>query len=1088
MYNRDMCVDEASMEKRGVYMANENSENLLIEQPTIALFGELGYRTLNASSERNRLGPKSMLGRETLEEVVLERELAKALQRLNPTLSQEALRLANDELTRSRAMLTIEYASREVYKLLKDGVPVKYVNDEGDEVEELVRVIDWQEPTNNDFLLVSQLTILGELYTRRPDLIGFVNGLPLVFCELKTAHRPVEDAYNDNLTDYKKTIPQLFWYNALVILSNGRKSLLGSITAELPHFFEWKRIEEEDETPTIALETMIRGTCDKRRLLDIVENFTLFSEASGKLTKILARNHQYLGVNNVIEAVHGIRNNHGRLGVFWHTQGSGKSYSMIFFSQKVLRKIQDNWTFVIVTDRNDLDNQIYKNFADSGTITEPEEAVRAADGEHLKELLRADHRVIFTLIQKFRVEKGETYPELSTRSNIIVMTDEAHRSQYDALARNMRTALPHAAFIGFTGTPLMSESEEQTREVFGDYVSVYNFRDSIEDGTTVPLYYENRIPEVEFINTSFNDEMERVIEEAELDEQQEQRLQREFVREYQIITSDDRLEKVAEDIVKQFMGRGRLTEDKAMVVSIDKITTVRMYDKVQKYWQRYRDDLEAQLGRSNDPADRGVLAAKIAYMNDTDMAVMISPSQNEDTIFAKRGLDILPHRRRIVKEPLETKFKDSKDSLRIVFVCAMWITGFDVPSLSTIYLDKPMRNHTLMQAIARANRVFLDKPNGLIVDYVGIFRNLQKALAIYGSESGGGVAEGDLPVQDKEELVGLLKQQMTDLVVYCQQQGFDPLSVIQQQGFQRVPWLDDAEDAMLQNDDVKRDFMTRARLVMQLYKAILPHPQANDYKALYDIFASLVVVIRKHTTNQEDLVSVMAEVEKLVDASIMARRYVIREYKEASSEYATGQYLDLSKIDFEALREKFETAHKHTEAEKLRTAIASKLKDMIKLNKGRIDYQQKFERIIEDYNSGSSNTTEYYQQLLDFIHDGLQPEEQRHITEHLTEEELTVFDMLMESEINGVDLTDQEKEQVKKVVRDLLATLKREKLVLDWRKKQQAKAAVSNTIRATLRSQLPPAYSPELREMKWHELFHHIQEAYEGEGKSIYAA
>ena len=690
---------------------NENSENLLIEQPTIALFAELGYKTVNAFQEKYRLGPKSLLGRETLDEVVLVRDLRKALQRLNPTLPPDALRLALDELTRSRAMLTPAYANREVYQLLKDGVPVKYTNDDGDPIEERVRVIDWKEHTNNDFLLVSQLTIQGDLYTRRPDLIGFVNGLPLIFCELKTSHRRVEDAYSGNLTDYKKVIPQLFWYNALVILSNGSKSLLGSITAELHQFMEWKRIESEDEAAAISLETMIRGTCDRRRLLDIVENFTLFKSVSGGLIKILARNHQYLGVNNAIEAVHGIRNNQGRLGVFWHTQGSGKSYSMIFFSQKVLRKIGDNWTFLIVTDRNDLDTQIYDNFADTGAITELE--VRASDGEALKDLLRADHRVIFTLIQKFHVEKGQTYPELSTRSNIIVITDEAHRSQYDALAHNMRTALPHAAFIGFTGTPLMTDSEEETKQVFGDYVSVYNFRQSIEDGTTVALYYENRIPEVEFINTSFNDAMERVLEEAGLDEQQEQRLQREFVREYQVITSDDRLEKVAEDIVKQFMGRGRLEEDKAMVVSIDKLTTVRMYDKVQKHWRDYLTDLQEQQRQSKDAEEKAVLAKKINYMLETDMAVMLSSAQNEDTFFAQKGLDIIPHRRRIVNGKLEEKFKNEKDPLRIIFVCAMWITGFDVPSLSTIYLDKPMRNHTLMQTIARANRVFQDKRNGL---------------------------------------------------------------------------------------------------------------------------------------------------------------------------------------------------------------------------------------------------------------------------------------------------------------------------------------------------------------------------------------
>ena len=1066
-------------------MPNEQSEDLLVEQPAIALFAELGYTTVNAFRERNRLGPRSMLGRETLHEVVLTRELRAALRRLNPTLPDVALALALDELTRSRAVLSIVQANREVYQLLKDGVPVKFTDDAGDERAELVRVIDWRIPAHNTFTLVSQLTIMGDLYTRRPDLIGYVNGLPLVFCELKTAHRRVEDAYNNNLTDYKNVIPQLFWYNALVILSNGSKSLLGSITSELTHFVEWKRVESEDEDAAVSLETMVRGTCDKRRLLDLVENFVLYKNAGGDLVKLIAKNHQYLGVNNAIEAVRGIRNNQGRLGVFWHTQGSGKSYSMVFFAQKVLRTIGDNWTFVIVTDRDDLDTQIYKNFAGTGAVTEPESAIRAASGEHLKELLRADHRIVFTLIQKFHVEPGRTYPELSTRANIIVMTDEAHRSQYDTLARNMRTALPKAAFIGFTGTPLIAESEEQTRLVFGDYVSVYNFRQAIEDGTTVALYYENRIPEVEFINTAFNAKMEQLLEEAGLDDAQEQRLQREFVREYQVITNNDRLEKVAADIVKQFMGRGRLEEDKAMVVSIDKVTTVRMYNKVQAHWVAYSAELQAQRAANGDPDERAALDAKITYMHETDMAVMLSGGQNEGAIFAQKGLAIEPHRRRIVKEDLEGKFKDAKDPLRIIFVCAMWITGFDVPSLSTIYLDKPMRNHTLMQTIARANRVFGDKHNGLIVDYVGIFRNLQKALAVYGSGSGGGIVAGDLPVEAKEELVKHLKQELEGLVIFCQEQDFDPLERVSTQNFGRVGWLDDAENKLVATEEIKRKFLAKARLVMQLYKAILPHPQANDYKALYDIFASLVVRIRGLVAGQDDITGVMAEVERLVGSSIAARRYIIR---ESTAPYDEGRYLDLGKIDFEALRAKFETAYKHTEVEKLKSAIVSKLRGMVKLNKGRIDYQEKFERIIEEYNNGSSNVNEHYEQLIDFVRDGLQVEEQRHLREGLSEEELAVFDMLMKSEQNGVSLTVKEREQVKGIVRDLLVVIKQSKLTLDWRKKQREQADVKLTVRDTLRASLPAAYSDDLRELKWNEIFQHIYESYDGDGKSIYAA
>jgi type I restriction enzyme R subunit len=324
---------------------------------------------------------------------------------------------------------------------------------------ETVRVIDWNNPKNNDYFLASQLWISGEIYNRRADLVGFVNGLPLVFLELKASHKRLEYAFQNNFHDYENTIPQLFWYNAIVILSNGSKSRIGSITSEWEHFSEWKKINKEGEEGIVSLETIIRGTCDPAKLLDLVENFILYWETTGGLAKILAKNHQYLGVNNVLQAVQKVKENQGRLGVFWHTQGSGKSFSMVFFTQKILRKIPGNFTFLVVTDRDELDDQIYKNFARTGAVIEPENQIRANSGEHLKQLLREDHRYVFTLIQKFHTERGQTYRELSDRSDIIVITDEAHRSQYDIFAQNMRNALPHAAFIGFTGTPLMVGEE-----------------------------------------------------------------------------------------------------------------------------------------------------------------------------------------------------------------------------------------------------------------------------------------------------------------------------------------------------------------------------------------------------------------------------------------------------------------------------------------------------------------------------------------------------------------------------------------------------------------------------------------------------
>ncbi len=1049
---------------------NGYTEDALVEQPAIKLSQELGWETANCFDEA--FGPDGTLGRETTSEVLLVRRLREALERLNSDAPPEAIALAIEELLRDRSLVTMEQANREVYRLLKNGVKVRVHAPDGGETDETVRVIDWNEPPNNDFFRASQFWVSGEMYKRRADLVGFVNGIPLVFIELKAAHRRLKDAYKRNLRDYKNTIPHIFWYNGFIILSNGSESRIGTISSEWEHFAEWKKIDSEGEEGIVSLETMIRGTCEPGRLLDLIENFVLFGEVQGGLVKMLAKNHQYLGVNNTVDAVVEIRERQGRLGVFWHTQGSGKSYSMIFFSQKVLRKLPGNYTFVIVTDRKELDGQIYKNFAGAGVVTEKQ--VQAESGEHLKQLLQEDHRHVFTLIQKFRTDKGETYPKLSDRSDIIVITDEAHRSQYDIFALNMRNALPNAAFIGFTGTPLMV-SEEKTREVFGDYVSIYNFKESVDDEATVPLYYENRIPELQLTNEDLNEDMERLLEEAELDEEQERKLEREFAREYHLITRDDRLERVAEDIVRHFIGRGH--QGKAMVVCIDKATAVRMWDKVQVYWsahlQRLKDDLE-----SCADSEGGGLEARVRYMEETDMAVVVSQSQNEGEELAKKGADITAHRRRMVTEDLDIKFKDPNDPFRIAFVCAMWMTGFDVPSCSTIYLDKPMRNHTLMQAIARANRVFSDKTNGLIVDYVGVFRHLQRALAIYGSASGGGVKEGETPIQEKAALVEQLRSAIAETTAFCDEAAVRLTDIQAAEGFDRVKLLDDAVEAILISDESKMKYLSLAGNVTKLFRAILPDPVANEFGPKRKVFAVIAEKIRS-LTPEADISQVMQDVEELLDESIAAEGYVIREPSEPDS---TEHLVDLSKIDFEALKAHFQKGRKRIQAEQLKGAISSKLKRMVRLNRHRMNYLERLQQMIDEYNAGSINVDVFFDRLVELAQE-LSEEEKRGISEQLTEEELAVFDLLTKPKMS---LTGKEERQVKKVAGELLETLKREKLVLDWRKRQQSRAAVRLCIEETL-DQLPPAYAKEIYAGKCDAVYQHVYDSYFGRGRSIYA-
>ena len=1053
-------------------MIDEYSESALIEQPTIELFKELWYETSNCFYEW--VGGNSTLGRQTTQEVVLVPRLRAALQHLNQNLPTEAIESAIDELIKDRSALHPVVANREIYHLLKNGVGIVVTTPKGGQKTETVRIIDWDNPQKNDFFLASQFWISGEMYKRRVDLLGFVNGLPLILIELKATHKRLENAYRNNIRDYKSTISQLFWYNAFIIVSNGSDSKIGSMSAEWEHFNEWKKISNEQDQGVVSLETIIRGTCDKQRLLDILENFSVFTDVDGPLVKLIAKNHQYLGVNNTIKALQQIREKQGRLGVFWHTQGSGKSYSMMFFAQKVLRQIPGNWTFLIVTDRQELDDQIYKNFANAGVITELH--VQAESGKHLKRLLMEDHRYVFTLIQKFRTEAGQTYPQLSDRADVIVITDEAHRSQYDIFAQNMRNALPNAAFLAFTGTPLIV-GEEKTRQVFGDYVSIYNFQQSVDDGATVPLYYENRIPELQLTTRDLNENMERLLEEAELDEEQEKKVEKEFAREYHLITRNDRLGKIAEDIVAHFMGRGH--QGKAMVVCIDKATAVRMYDKVLKYWKDYQEELRTQLTSTSDVFERWELDNKIKYMEKTDMAVVVSQSQNEVEDMRKKGLDIVPHRKRMLTEDMDKKFKNPDDPFRIVFVCAMWMTGFDVPCCSTIYLDKPMRNHTLMQTIARANRVFRDKVNGLIIDYVGVFRDLQKALAIYGSAYGGGIREGDTPVLDKSRLLYDLKDTVSKVDMFCGEHGVELAKIQAASGFEKLRLLDDAVEAIIINDDSKRAYLSLTADVLKLFKAILPDPDANEFIP----FRAVIVVIAekiRSLTPDPDISGVMDAVEDLLDKSIVAEPYRMKVPSSGHQAYL----VDLSKIDFEELKQEFEKARKRTEAERLRTMIDQKIKYLVRINRGRMNFMEKFQQLIDEYNSGAINIEMFFNSLVEFAQE-LNQEEKRAIAENLTEEELAVFDILTKPDMK---LTQKEKKQVKKVARDLLTKLKAEMLVLDWRKRQQNRAQVMVTIEDMLDKGLPEKFTEDIFHQKCGLVYQHVYDSYFGEGRSVYAA
>ncbi len=1055
------------------------SEDKQVEQPAIELFRDLGWETINAYDEiLSTNKDEGTLGRETRDEVVLKPRLRKKLVQFNPDVPEEQIDEAVRQLSRDRSSMHEVRANKQIYELMRDGVNVEYRNEEGSLIRKTLQVIDWQTPENNDYLLVSQLWVHGDYGNKRPDLTGFVNGLPVLLLELKKTGRSVEDGYRYNLSDYKDTIPQIFWYNQAIILSNGADTKVGTITSPWEIYGEWKKISDEEEPGLVSLETAIRGICEKQRLSDLMEHFILFKDAKGNPQKLLARNHQYLGVNNAIDAVKSIKENNGRLGVFWHTQGSGKSFSMTFFTRKIMRELSGDWKFVIVTDRLDLDDQIYKNFASVGAVTEPEHEIRAESKEQLKQLLSENHRYVFTLIHKFHSRDNEEFPVLSTDDDIIVITDEAHRTQYDKLAMNMRKALPNAAFLGFTGTPLIKGEDEKTREVFGDYVSTYDFKQSIEDGATVPLYYENSIPELQLTNENLNEELEELLDQAMLNQKQEEKLEREFRQEYHLITRQDRLKAIAEDLVHHFLDRGYM--GKGMMICIDRFTAVRMYDLVQVEWNKEISRVKGELETASGP-EKDRLLERLNYLTETDMAVVISKSQNEIQDFEKEGLDIRPHRKRKENEPLDEKFKDADDPLRLVFVCAMWITGFDVPSLSTLYLDKPMKNHTLMQTIARANRVSGDKNNGLIVDYVGVFRNLQKALVTYATGHEPEDPEAVNPVKDKAELVNQLREAAAEAKAFCEQQGEDLNNIMKAEGFELIKYqeefakaiveyeeledkVDDAVDEILINDQKKKQFFAHATIVNRLYKAILPDSKAQEFlpvRAALKAIKDRIKILGPRET--DDISDIEQSINKKLDESIVSEPYEIE---------GDNELIDLAQVDFETLKKRFaRKKHKRVELQKMKTRIENRIQQMVEQNRTRLDFKERFEEMIDKYNNYSVNVDVQLEELFKLEQD-LDEERKRSAKENMSEEELAIFDIVTRRE--KINLKVSERKKIKKGISVLIEKLNQEKFVMDWTKQQQRISDVKITIKNELHRILPEQYDRQLFAQTCNEVFDHV--------------
>ncbi|MDU1538605.1 MAG: type I restriction endonuclease subunit R [Paeniclostridium sordellii] len=1047
------------------------SEDSLVQQTVINHFKhKLKWETEYAYNTET-FGENGTLGRSSEKEVILVRYLKQSLKKLNPNLPESAYKSAIDNIVENNISKTLLDINEEKYNIFKNGVEVEYKNDKGINEKRKLRVFDFDDYENNHFLAVRELYIQGRLYRRRSDIIGFVNGIPLLFIELKNIHKDIKNAYEDNLKDYKDTITYLFNYNAIVILSNGLEGKVGSVTSKYEYFHDWKRIEEDDEGK-VNFEVMLDGICSKENFMDIFENFILFDDSGDKKAKIVARNHQYIGVNRAIESFKNSKeNNDTKLGVFWHTQGSGKSYSIVFFSQKILRKVKGNHSFLVVTDRSELDEQIYNTFVGCGAI-KANNNIWATSGDHLRQLLKEDHRYVFTLIHKFNEKVNKAF---ENSENVIVISDEAHRSQYGLLAKNMRDSLPDAKFIGFTGTPLFKE-DEITKKLFGDYVSVYDFSRAVEDGATVPLYYESRGEKLGIVNEEINDKIQSKLDDYDLTDEQEEKLSKVLAREYHILTSNERLDDIARDIVNHYSTMWE--SGKAMLVCIDKVTCVKMYNLIDKYWKLKIKEQENDMKNCLDEQDEKEKSKKLKWLKETEYAVVVSEEQNEIDKFKKWDLDIIPHREKMKKRDLATEFKDNGNPFRLAIVCAMWLTGFDVKSLSILYLDKVLKEHTLMQTIARANRVYEGKNNGLIVDYIGVLKNLREALSKYGS--GVNTEGGESPIGKEEELIDELVDAIRETKLHLGQLGFDInklISINEDIGFEKIRLLSDAKEAIYSSEESKKKFEILARAVIKKYKACVFNENINKYTKDYEAINAIYKLIKGDKRN-DDITHIIRDLHAIVDDAILTQ-----EVRETDIK-ASGLY-DISKIDFNRLKDEFKgSKRKNTMMKTLQDRIEEKLNCMINKNSNRMDFYKRYQDIIYEYNKEKDRSTieATFDDLLDFL-DSLNNEEKRAAREGLTEESLVIMDLLEKP-----NLSQREREKIKQMSEGLLDEVKSILKDIDnWREKAQTSAKVKSGIYDYLYKNLPESYDFDEIDLKRDIIYNHFYENYNSIVDSIYS-
>ena len=997
-----------------------------VEEAVLSWLNGLGYTVLN--------GPDIAAGMSTAErndpnfrDVVLERRLHDALWQLNPDLPSEALENAFLKLTRTDAP-SLTARNHAMHRMMVDGVTVEYARADGSIAGAQVQVLDFENPDKNDWLAINQFTVAEGQHTRRPDLVLFVNGLPLAVLELKNPADEDATIWSafQQLRTYQTQIPSLFVYNATLVISDGVEARIGSLTADTERFMPWRTIEGEELAPTssLQLQVLIQGVFEKRRFLDFLRYFIAFEdEGGGKLAKKIAGYHQFHAVKRAVQTTLQAISETGdrRAGVVWHTQGSGKSLTMAFYAGRlILEPGLQNPTIVVITDRNDLDDQLFGTFSRCQELLR-QQPVQAEDREHLRSLLQiSSGGVVFTTIQKFMPTEGERYPELSSRRNIVVIADEAHRSQYDfvdGFARHMRDALPNASFIGFTGTPI-EKTDANTRAVFGDYISVYDIQRAVEDKATVPIYYESRLAKLELKEEEkpkVDEEFEEVTEGEEVERRE--RLRTKWAALEALVGTEHRLRLVAEDLVKHFEQRLEAMDGKAMIVCMSRRICVDLYKEL----------IKLRPGWHGEEDSSGALK------------VVMTGSAADGPEWQQHIRD---KRRR---EALAKRFKDSRDRFKIVIVRDMWLTGFDVPCLHTMYLDKYMRSHGLMQAIARVNRVFKDKPGGLVVDYLGIAHELKLALATY-TESGG---KGRTAVPQEEAVSAMLGKYEVCCGLF---HGFNWSKWVSGMAAERLALLPNAQEHILKQENGKERLMKAVTDLSSAFALAVPHEEAMRIRDDVGFFQAVRAVLAKSATQQQ-------RPEADLDHAIrqIVSRAVISEGVVDIFAAAGLKKPDISILSDDFLVEVSHLPQKNLAVELLRKLLNDEIKTRSRRN---VVLSRQFSELLEasvrKYQNRAIQAAQVIEELIGLAKQ-MREAAGRGEQLKLSEDEVAFYDAL---EVNDSAVKVLGDETLRTIARELVETV-RKNTTIDWTVRENVRAHLRVLVKRILRKY---GYPPDKQE------------------------